>query len=133
MSHFSAVRDLLAPLGYDVYLDGDTPASPPWPYAVLFMDTGAGSRTKLCQSTDETARWIQVTSVGLTRESVEAVSEAVVGLLTDARPVVTGWKCNTIEHAYSSTVMPDDDLKDPHTGLRPKTAVDRFRYTARKA
>lgn len=127
--HYTAVLDLLSDLPVTLY-EGQVPATPSYPYAVLYMDTGRGSSRQLCGKTNRDTYNFQVTSVGVTDASVRFVVDAVMSRLKDVRPAVTGFRSNPIEHLASVPVRPDRDVTDPDTNLHPMYAVDTFTFVS---
>ena len=126
-AHYAAVKALLADLPFTLY-EGQVPDTPSFPYAVLFMDTGRGSDSRLSGRTARSVYDFQVNSVGLTDASARLVSDAVRARVLDARPSVTGFRCGLIDKVTSIPVRADKDITDPATGLHPMFAADSFSF-----
>lgn len=129
--HLTAVESLLAPLQMTLYVDGQVPEKPDFPYAVLFVAARTEEQTRLCGDTDSLMFRFQVTSVGLTNQSAVIVSDAVRSLLVDVRPEVTGRVTGRIKPGASLPVTMDDSVIDPSTGLHPAMSRDTYGFYSR--
>ena len=89
-----------------------TPASPAYPYVVVYADAGIGSSDREGDHrVRRTIGW-QTTVVGSTSAQCRAALDRAAGRLEDWVPVVAGWSCSKVEHESSQPVRADDSLPD---------------------
>lgn len=131
-AHYDAVKALLADLPVVLY-DGQVPNEPEFPYAVLYMDTGRGTSSRLCGTTSRDTYDFQITSVGLTDKAVRVVVDEVMSRVKDVRPEVAGFRSGQVDSLASIPVRPDKDVTDPETNLHPMFAVNTFSFVSTPA
>ncbi len=125
--HYQAIVGLLSGIPMTLY-EGQVQSQPSFPYAVLFADTGTEESTRFTGESDRMDYRFQVTSVGLTAESVLVVADAVRSAVLDVRPVIAGRVCERIDHEISIPVRPDEDITLTDSGRHPMFAVDTYHF-----
>lgn len=131
-AHAAAVKALLAAQIIRVY-DGQVPASPTYPYAVMWMDGGLRDSER---STDELGRAsfrIQITSVGANAEAARIVADKAATALLGVAPTVAGRVSHRIRHESSEPVQDDVAVTIPGTATHPAYAVDVYRWVTTPA
>lgn len=131
MSHFDQVVALLRGTGFTVHA-GRVPDVPQFPYAVLWWP-GAPRRSvyNLRGDSGHAETVFQITSVGLTLQSVQIVAQAMQNAVLDAVVEADGWVSHRIKH-YGTTVpiQEDRDVIDEATKRHPFYTVDTYRLSA---
>ncbi len=108
----SVAKTLIVAAGVRVY-EGLRPPDSVLPCAVLFVDNGVASRSRMVPVSDRVTTTVRVTSVGLTVESVRAVAQRVREALLDVAPSIPGRAAWPISQDDSSPLMVDRDVT-PH-------------------
>ena len=122
--HYEAVKALIpAPLTVHLF---DVPASPTFPYVVLWGDPGRQFSEGLCQSPTDLEVLVRVTCVGATYASCLIVLDAVRTALNRATPVVSGRKVHEMAQEPLQGVQPDRGVTIPGTSNHPVFAVDGY-------
>lgn len=83
-----------------------------YPYSILYVGT-PDLRGDLVNPKEDGLHRLQVTTVGLTRQSVEAQRDAARRVLHDRSVEIDGHAVVWTEHAGSPEVTRDDDVKPP--------------------
>ncbi len=132
VEHRAAVKTLLGAVETTLYLGGQVPDEPTFPYLVLFMGTGIDDETKLCRTPDKATFRFQLTSVGLTDDSVAIVADQGRTAVLGIRPVVAGRKTNPIRKETDIPVRADKDVTVPPMNLHPMFGVDTYVFESWK-
>lgn len=125
----AAVKALLGPLPF---YDGQVPATPTFPYRVLFFNPGYDRRDRLCVTSNVVEFYFQVTHVGLTTTAVAIVSEQTRNALADKVLHIDGWTCTPLRRQSSTPIRPDDGVTDTATGLKPLFTAETYAFRAFK-
>jgi hypothetical protein len=100
--------DASAPLNvYD-----SRPASPAYPYVIVYADGGVKSSDREADERVTHAQGWQTTVVGSSAAQCRAALDRATSRLENWRPTVTGWTCSKVEHESSQPVRPDESLPD---------------------
>lgn len=126
LAHLEAVADLIAPLGYAVYLV-DVPTSPAFPYVLLWSSAGRLIADAICDEQTDLDDLLGVTNVGGSPAAAMTVAGAVRTVLMDAEPDVDGWS-SLLRLFDTRTVEVDREVTIPELGRHPSYAVDIYRY-----
>jgi hypothetical protein len=126
--HYDAVKALM-PAGLTVYR-GNVPASPAYPYVVLWGDLGDESSggpdgDSLQDVPDVLSLRSRVTYVGLSFDSVLVVARNVRSALNRKIPAVAGWSPSRLRQSSLMDIQADTDVTIPDFG-HPLFAVDEF-------
>lgn len=89
-----------------------TPASPTYPYVVVYANGGIRSSDREADLRVRHAQGWQTTVVGVSAGQCRAALDRVTERLEDWRPIVAGWSCSKVEHADSQPIRPDESLPD---------------------
>ncbi len=128
-AHATAVLGLLTAASVTCH-DGAVPANPTYPYAVLYINTGAREATNLVQTSAWQVYDVQVTSVGATAASARIYATKALTALLDVTPTVSGRTCFPIRLEVSQAVREDRDITIPGTATHPFYAVDIYRVAS---
>lgn len=128
VEHANALLALLRADPALVVYDGHVPASPAFPYCVLYLGWD-GARTGLCPVTDRFNGRAQVTSVGANAFAARIVAQRVAAALVDVVPTVPGRTCWPIEHEFGQPAREDRDVHLDGGG-HPVYAVDAYRVSS---
>lgn len=103
--YLAALRTTGRPVG-----DARKPDGQPnlYPYGVLYVGT-VDLRGTLVDPKEDGLHRVQVTTVGLTRQSVEALRDAFRAVLHDVNVDIDGYSVVWTEHAGGQDVNRDDD------------------------
>lgn len=128
LAHITAVKALLAPLGYAVYYV-DVPEAPAFPYVLLWGTGGiAGPEQPMSGPADLTDR-LGVTCVAGTPEGVLIAAARVRGVLDGAEPAVAGRRV-WLSLWDSRAVQVDREVTIPNTNRHPAYGVDLYALTS---
>lgn len=128
LAHITAIKALLAPLGYAVYYV-DVPEAPTLPYVLLWGTGGvAGPERPLSGPADLTDR-LGVTCVAGTPDGVLIVTGRVRGALDGARPTVVG-RSVWLNLWDARAVQVDREVTIPNTNRHPAYGVDLYALTS---
>lgn len=128
-AHATAVLGLLTGAGVTAY-DGAVPANPAYPYAVLYVNSGAREATAITLASTHQVYDVQVTSVGATAASARIYAQKAMTALLDVTPTVSGRTCFPIRLEASQPVREDRDVTIPGTATHPLYAVDVYRVAS---
>lgn len=105
-AYLAALEDLGRPIG-----DAQKPPGQPhlYPYGILYVGTTRAQGTLVAPYEDGLHR-LQVTSVGLSRASVEALRDLVRPVLLDKATSIDGYVVVSAELVTSQPVTRDDDV-----------------------
>jgi hypothetical protein len=127
--HAEAILALLAAADPSlVVYDGRVPASPAYPYCVLYLGWDA-ERTGLCHVADKFNGRAQLTSVGATAPAARIVAQRVAAALKDVVPTIAGRVCWPIEHEFGQPPQEDRAVHLDGTGFAVY-AVDEYRVSS---
>lgn len=106
----------------------DTGDPPPERYVAVYADNGTREHGQVAhESTGRLYRW-QTTCVAPDREMAAWLAGRVADALTDARPTAAGFACGLVEHSFSQSPRPDEQVQE-----RPVViAVDQYRLMAER-
>jgi hypothetical protein len=127
-THLDALKELLEPLPYPVYVTEVPTAPESYPYLVLIPPVGNYDLLSLCETRQTINDLFDVITAGLTTEAVLAVLPRVRAALVDAEPVVPGYRVDPIRHVDTRPVTSDREVR-LDTGF-VKFSTSRFRYSA---
>lgn len=122
--HYEAVKALI-PNTFTVHLF-DVPASPSFPYVVLWGDPGQHYSETLDSTPHDVLLSVRATCVGANYASCLIVLDAVRAALNRKAPVVAGRKVHEMVQSPLSGVQPDLSVTLPNTGTHPVFAVDEY-------
>ena len=127
LEHFQAVKALIPTTSpaFTVHLF-DVPASPTFPYVVLWADPGRHYSETLDSTPHDLLLNVRATCVGATGESCLVVLDAVRAALNRKSPVVAGRKVHELVQSPLSGVQPDKSVTITATGTHPVFAVDEY-------
>lgn len=108
--------------------DGSVAGEPPERYVALYIDNGTREHGQVAQeSTGRLFRW-QTTCVAPDRGMAGWLADRVADALTDSRPAADGFDCGLVEHTFSRTPRPDEQVQE-----RPVVvAIDRYQLLAER-
>ncbi len=89
--------------------DGTAPASPVFPYSVLYPLPSPDHDGDLTTPDRERGWLYQVTSVGSTREQTQGMADAIATAMEDSTFAPTGITVMNVENVSPGTVTRDDD------------------------
>ena len=132
--HYDAVKALL-PGTVRVHM-WNVPATPTYPYVVLWGDLGEESSggpdgDSLEDAPDVLSLRMRATYVGLTGDSLLIVARNVRAALNRATPVVAGWHPGKLRQAVLMDAQTDTDVTLTGGG-HPIYAVDEFALVSHK-
>ena len=104
-----AVLTVLAGTGFNFYDDGDIPATPSFPYGVVYSVGELEARSGPMSGPNEDGTWeIQVTSVGETREQAQGLGDLVRSTVTRTALSVSGRQVNWVDPSHEGGDRDDD-------------------------
>ena len=132
--HYDAVKALL-PSTVRVYM-WSVPATPTYPYVVLWGDLGDESSggpdgDTLADVPDVLTIRIRATYVGLTGDSLLITARNARAALSRKTPTVSGWRTNPLRQAVLMDAQTDTDVTLTGGG-HPVFAVDEFALVSHK-
>lgn len=128
-AHATAILGLLTSAGITCH-DGAVPANPTYPYAVLYVNSGARLPSAITLASTHQVYDVQITSVGATAASARIYAEKVLSALLDVVPTVSGRTCFPTRHEAAQPVREDRDVTITTTATHPFYAVDVFRVAS---
>lgn len=132
MSHTDEVLALMVATGFDVH-DGHVPTDPPFPYAVLHARTPDRTINSMRHLSGRLDLRFQVTSVGLTGESVRIIAQVMQDALLDVTVIVAGWTNYPIRDTPNDQPMREDREITLTDGRHPLYVTDEYRLAAEPA
>lgn len=133
-AHVAAIKAQLESAGRQVYVvDVPEGVVPTFPYYLIWATTGDERSDSLCNTDRYIDTEVGVTNVGLTPDSVWAVSATSRGLLQDWSPVVEGRAVHPLDRTEARAVLPDRDVTLPNTNRHPYYGVDLYRLISEPA
>lgn len=115
--------------GFTVH-DGHVPKDPSFPYAVLYARTPDRSINSLRHTSGRLDLRFQVTSVGLTGESVRIIADAMQGALLDQTVTVAGWVNYPIRDTPNDQPMREDREVTLVDGRHPLYVINEYLLAA---
>lgn len=88
------------------------PASPIYPYVIVYADGGVSSSDREADVRVSRAVTWQTTTVGTSAAQCRSALARVTDRLEDWRPTVAGRMCSKVDHETAQPVRPDDELPD---------------------
>jgi len=132
LAHLNAVKALLEPTGYTVYLI-DAATTPTYPYVVLWSSAGMLVADTLDGIQDDLDELLGVTVAAATPEAVLTAVPLVRAALLDAQPVVAGRYVQPLRFFDAVDVSVDRQVTMPNTNRHPAFAVDKYRLISEPA
>ena len=129
---FAAALRAGLPEACTVY-EWDVPASPSFPYVLVWGDLGRESGESLAGTIDLLSLRPRCTYVGVTGAAVLAAADLVRDVLRHRVLIVHGWAPSRLEQAALATAQPDHQVTIPGTSSHPAYAVDEFPFTSQRA
>lgn len=133
-AHYEALESVLRaelPASYTVYAF-DVPASPSFPYVLVWGDLGSESTEALCGTPDLLNLRPRLTYAGVTGYSVVAVADKVRAVLFDRALTVPLWSPTRLRQTSLAAVQPDFQVTIPNTTQHPSFCVDEFPFTSQR-
>lgn len=134
-AHYAALESVLRaelPTTYTVYAF-DVPASPKFPYVLLWGDLGRETGEAMCGTPDLLNLRPRITYAGTTGYSILSVADKVRAVLFDRALSVTDWSPTRMQQTSLAPVQPDFQVTIPNTTQHPSYCVDEFPFTSQRA
>lgn len=134
-AHYAALESVLRaelPATYTVYAF-DVPASPKFPYVLLWGNLGRETGEALCGTPDLLNLRPRITYAGTTGLAVVSVADKVRAVLFDRALIVAGWSTTRMQQGDLDAVQPDFKVTIPNTTQHPSYCVDEFPFTSQRA
>lgn len=133
-AHYAALEAVLRaelPATYTVYAF-DIPASPKFPYVLLWGDLGQETGEAMCGTPDLLSLRPRLTYAGTTGYSVVSVADKVRAVLFDRSLTVSDWSPTRMRQGSLEAVQPDFSVTLPGTAQHPSFCVDEFPFTSQR-
>lgn len=134
-AHYAALESVLRaelPTTYTVYAF-DVPASPKFPYVLLWGDLGRETGEAMCGTPDLLNLRPRITYAGTTGYSILSVADKVRAVLFDRALSVTDWSSTRMQQTSLAPVQPDFQVTIPNTTQHPSFCVDEFPFTSQRS
>lgn len=131
-SHLLAVKALIAPLGYQVYI-GDVPGAPLHPYVLLWASGGRLVSDEMCGRQDDLNDTFGVTMVATNADAALMMPGPIRGVLIGAQPALAGRHVQPLRLSHSEPVQTDQQVTLPGTNRHPAYVVDQYRLISEPA
>lgn len=131
LAHITAVKALLTPLGWPVYVV-EAPSLPTYPYVIVWGSAGQPGIEPGVAGSSDMSDLLGVTVVDTTPENALIAAAAVRAVLDGAHPTVTG-RAVWLSLTSSEPVTVDRDVTLPATNRHPGYVVDRYQLISTPA
>ena len=88
------------------------PASPVYPYVIVYADGGVKSSDREADERITHAQGWQTTTVGVSAAQCRAALNRVNDRLENWTPTAAGWSFSKVEHEGAQPIRPDESLPD---------------------